>query len=728
MKFSTLLFWLVLTVAMNFRLYSSPDKSESTVDHDLFHLENKRMETFNLKKASVVNYNIPGNHCKDIEMDIDVEHPTCDENNGTITGDPSYKNRSHKDCIRYALFKYNENGTDGDWIETDKATPEFKNLGPGKYAIKKYEDRKCNGGFDIDNCYQRFPKNGEQFIVLENEPCETECHEITIEIKSTDPQCGEKNGSIIGNPSGGAGACFKYSLYNYTKDRWEVEKVSSPEFYNLAPGKYRIKKYQDADCDGRIDQKDCYQPFPEHGYIELESQPCCYEKSGKMEFSGGSCNYPANFGLIKSDEGFDDGERKFIYLKVNGPVCCGEILVNPKTGGPKINQCNTDLRIAGPAALISGGKTSTRLSEIGTYDPDCVSNLEKCDDGKDFIDRNGNTIRFHGWKTLQDGASIWYYEVKSANKHAISHVTFALVESKTSCGPLNSLGSFVWLDENKNGIQDENSESGIPNVEVILYRNGVATGQSQKTNAQGKYLFTNLPDGVYQVKFKLPNEYNFTSKSMGNGQNDSKADPQTGMSDPVGLFGGEDYMFSDAGLIFGILPIILSDFSVAKSEHTVVLNWETASEINSDYFEVQRSTDGYHYQTITMVAAANNSSSTLNYSTVDQDPTNGLNFYRLKQVDLDGSYTYSDVRTITLESASSDLAVYPNPSTGQVTIQHALTGSVHGVIYNASGRAVREFELSSRKSDLNLQDLESGIYYMIIQGDRELKALKWVKQ
>lgn len=451
---------------------------------------------------------------------------------------------------------------------------------------------------------------------------------------------------------------------------------------------------------------------------------CKLKPSNHIEFSDGSCTYPENKGLIKMDEGFEDGETKFIYLKVDGPACLGEILVNPK-GGP---HCYTDLRIAGPVWLSEGGACNTSLSEIGTYKPDCVSDLNESNGGNTFVSKAGHTIEFHGWETKGDGTSIWYYEVTSANKQAISHLTFALVNSKTACGSLNSLGSLLWVDLNNNGLQDDGTEAGMGGVKVSLYKDGVATGQSQTTDAFGKYLFVDLSDGTYRVKFERPEGYRFTAKTMGNGQNDSKVDEESGMSDPVTLSGGEEYMYSDAGLVLIPLPIKLSSFNAVKRDDKVLLIWETASEVNSDYFEVQKSIDGYTFQTMSLVKAANHSSTILKYSSVDSNPSTGINMYRLKQVDIDGSFSYSDVRAVHLVmDDSSDPMAYPNPFTTQMTIKHSLTGSVRGDIYNASGVQVREFTMGPIESVLNLQDLDSGVYYIIIRNDRVQKALKVVK-
>ena len=95
--------------------------------------------------------------------------------------------------------------------------------------------------------------------------------EIEMDIESTNPTCGENNGTITGtvtsNPSG---LCLVYRLYNYTIDDWETAWQTSPVFTGLAPGSYRIKKWTDLDCDGSGSSL-CYQRFPE-GTIDLVNE------------------------------------------------------------------------------------------------------------------------------------------------------------------------------------------------------------------------------------------------------------------------------------------------------------------------------------------------------------------------------------------------------------------------------------------------------------------------
>jgi len=112
------------------------------------------------------------------------------------------------------------------------------------------------------------------------------------------------------------------------------------------------------------------------------------------------------------------------------------------------------------------------------------------------------------------------------------------------------------------------------------------------------------------------------------------------------------------------LPIELLTFEASKkSEEAVLLEWSTASETNNDFFELEKSVDGVAFETIGQVQGAGNSSRKLEYDFVDNAPVEGWNYYRLRQVDFDGTSTYSEIRQLLFEpgNKNSKIVVWPNP-------------------------------------------------------------------
>ena len=178
------------------------------------------------------------------------------------------------------------------------------------------------------------------------------------------------------------------------------------------------------------------------------------------------------------------------------------------------------------------------------------------------------------------------------------------------------------------------------------------------------------------------------------------------------------------------LPIQLLNFS-ATNEHDefVSLKWQTGMEENNDHFEIERSTDGTGFDKIVTVKAVGNSSTLQSYSATDNKPANGLNFYRLKQVDLDGRFTYSTVKSIRFGAGASPV-VYPNPVS---TVFTAVPGSElirEIVIYNVLGKAV-QFEMgnnSDAEMKVNVSRLSAGVYFLKVKTDSKIFQFKIVKE
>ncbi len=178
------------------------------------------------------------------------------------------------------------------------------------------------------------------------------------------------------------------------------------------------------------------------------------------------------------------------------------------------------------------------------------------------------------------------------------------------------------------------------------------------------------------------------------------------------------------------LPIRLLNFTANnENDEYVSLKWQTGMEENNDHFEIERSTDGTHFEKIITVKAVGNSSTIQSYSATDGKPARGLNFYRLKQVDIDNRYTYSPVRTVKFGSGIAPL-IYPNPVTDIFTAVPGTDPIREIVIYNVQGKAV-QFEMgASMNSEMkvNISRLASGVYYLKIKTDSKIFQYKVVKE
>lgn len=203
--------------------------------------------------------------------------------------------------------------------------------------------------------------------------------------------------------------------------------------------------------------------------------------------------------------------------------------------------------------------------------------------------------------------------------------------------------------------------------------------------------------------------------------------------------------FSDYYLTLGDktnpLPVVLTAFTAARNNTNALLTWRTASEQNNKGFEVQVATDGVTYRTLTFVAShASNSVITSDYQYLDTESGKvGLRYYRLHQIDLDGTDSYSPVRTVSFTGSdvvASTLVASPNPFTDKLALSFNGTmpasGTAQVTLIDMAGRTVREqrIELSSASMDLgNLSGLRAGLYVAkIALPDGSAKMVRIQKQ
>jgi hypothetical protein len=184
------------------------------------------------------------------------------------------------------------------------------------------------------------------------------------------------------------------------------------------------------------------------------------------------------------------------------------------------------------------------------------------------------------------------------------------------------------------------------------------------------------------------------------------------------------------------LPVQMVSFTGVLSNSAALLNWTTSSEINTAHFEIERSIDGAGYARIESVAATGNSAVAIDYSCTDNDAITlsvPLIYYRLKIVDRDGNYSYSNVITISLADVAGRVTISPNPAADKinVTIGAFEAGKAQWQILDNAGRTVLQNEAPLKKGRNNivisLNKLSAGIYYLSITGagvDQKVKVQK----
>lgn len=179
-------------------------------------------------------------------------------------------------------------------------------------------------------------------------------------------------------------------------------------------------------------------------------------------------------------------------------------------------------------------------------------------------------------------------------------------------------------------------------------------------------------------------------------------------------------------------PIELGEWAAMQEENTVRLSWTTVRELNNAYFAVERSSDQQIWSDIGTVSGAGNSDEVQSYQMVDDHPFLGANYYRLKQVDHDGNFTYSSTLSITIANQLDRvIEVFPNPLSGNtVKVRFAHDGKQSTLfVRNLWGQEVmREIVSSSQEEflerNLVLPKLASGIYLVELKNEQLIQAVK----
>jgi len=165
------------------------------------------------------------------------------------------------------------------------------------------------------------------------------------------------------------------------------------------------------------------------------------------------------------------------------------------------------------------------------------------------------------------------------------------------------------------------------------------------------------------------------------------------------------------------LPIELISFTadLIDDEYTRII-WQTGSELNNDYFTIERSRDAHNWEELIEIDGAGNSSQLLNYTTQDLSPYDGLSYYRLKQTDFNGQNSYSAIKAINkVEKGISKVTVYPNPTENLIFIKGDHDEISIIKIYNVFGQDISRFNIINSEIDhksIDLSKLSKGLYIL----------------
>jgi hypothetical protein len=176
------------------------------------------------------------------------------------------------------------------------------------------------------------------------------------------------------------------------------------------------------------------------------------------------------------------------------------------------------------------------------------------------------------------------------------------------------------------------------------------------------------------------------------------------------------------------LPVTFSSFYATKNNNNVVLSWSTAQELNNNNFEVQRSLDGSSWTVIAIMLGAGNSNTVQQYSFTDKNMTAAVAYYRIRQVDVDGKYEYSTVKTIRANETAPAAKIYATGNTVNIEFNKEAKNPVTVRIINMNGQVVgqRDHQQASYKLTINLNNHITGMHIVQLQDNAGWKDVKKV--
>lgn len=185
------------------------------------------------------------------------------------------------------------------------------------------------------------------------------------------------------------------------------------------------------------------------------------------------------------------------------------------------------------------------------------------------------------------------------------------------------------------------------------------------------------------------------------------------------------------------LPIDLIYFNALAIENTIQLTWITASEINNDYFTIEKSVDAKVWETVLIINGAGNSSQIIEYTETDFNPISGISYYRLKQTDFDGRFEYFNIVPVKYSTSieEDELSIFPNPATqgGNISINHNFnsTDEILVVLRDLQGKEFySKIHIITNKDELIGfpidYEIPKGIYFIVATSENKIHSKKLI--
>lgn len=174
----------------------------------------------------------------------------------------------------------------------------------------------------------------------------------------------------------------------------------------------------------------------------------------------------------------------------------------------------------------------------------------------------------------------------------------------------------------------------------------------------------------------------------------------------------------------GVLPVVFADFTARPADGTVRLDWTTATELDNDYFQVERSANGYDFTPLGKVSGSGDSETFLQYDFTDRSPLSGAAYYRLRQVDYDGTESFSRIVSVK-NTATITLTAFPTILNGTHELTVELPEATTLELLNISGQILRTYpSVTEGSQTLDMSGLATGMYLLRTTAGTTVRSTK----
>ncbi len=423
--------------------------------------------------------------------------------------------------------------------------------------------------------------------------------------------------------------------------------------------------------------------------------------------------------------------------------------VNPGEGGVTVNGTNNNITFDNCVAV--GNDNLDFHVEEGSI----TVNNSYYGGGSGTINGTGNTTGYAGdldGNYNDSSGAGWTGTYSSPTGAGVCPSVPAVADD---CSDQGSIGGIVW-DDTSSPDGDSSTGSPLAGVTVNLLDDMGNIVATVITAADGSYFFGGLEDGeMYMVQIVPPAGLFPTIQDDGTAGTSNDSDFGSTFTSPLiticgtcgnnGSVDGTDatsgnshYGSVDAGLTTVMLPVVWASFDVQRTDDcSINISWSTASEINNDRFEIQASNDLSYYTTIGVVKGQGNSDGLSEYHFIEEFSTdfNRQRYYRIKQIDTDGQFAFSGIKSLNLLDCDEDseFNLYPSlvsdrffVNTGNIVELEKMNIS----IFDVSGRMMlipSQTKLNNNTFEFNVESFKTGIYYVRMQSNGIHKTMKFVK-